>query len=126
VPLYVLGLASPLSGKLDIVPLIVVFVGTFWGFFIHANVKWRFGWLENVIATPAFHHWHHTRRDHVNRNYASILPFVDRLFGSYYVPSEWPSDYGTDHSVAARFHEQVIAPLVTPSRAAPSASGARP
>lgn len=126
VPLYVLGLASPLSGKLDIVPLIVVLVGTFWGFFIHANVKWRFGWLENVIATPAFHHWHHTRRDHVNRNYASILPFVDRLFGSYYVPREWPSDYGTDHSVPARFHEQVIAPLVTPSRAAPSASGARP
>ncbi len=129
VPLYILGLASPLSGKLDVVPLIVVFVGTFWGFFIHANVKWRFGWLENVIATPAFHHWHHTRRDHVDRNYAAMLPFVDRLFGSYYVPREWPTDYGTDHPVPARFHEQIIAPLVSrvPSSSQPvPASVARP
>ena len=128
VPLYVLGLASPLSGKLDIVPLVVVLVGTFWGFFIHANVKWRFGWLENIVATPAFHHWHHTRRDHVDRNYASMLPFVDRLFGSYYVPREWPADYGTDHPVPARFHQQVLDPLVSaPLRApAPAPSGARP
>jgi sterol desaturase/sphingolipid hydroxylase (fatty acid hydroxylase superfamily) len=112
VPLYVLGLASPLSGKLDIVPLIVVLVGTIWGFFIHANVKWRFGFLESLIATPAFHHWHHTRHDHVDRNYASLLPFVDRLFGTWYVPRQWPTDYGTDHPVSARFHEQLIAPLV--------------
>ena len=111
VPLYILGLASPLSGKLDIVPLIVVFVGTFWGFFIHANVKWRFGWLENIVATPAFHHWHHTRRDHIDRNYSAMLPFVDRLFGSYYVPREWPEEYGTDHPVPLRMHEQLIQPL---------------
>jgi len=112
VPLYVLGLASPLSGKLDIVPLIVVFVGTFWGFFIHANVKWRFGWLENIIATPAFHHWHHTRRDHIDRNFAAMLPFMDRVFGSYYVPREWPSEYGIDGPMPARFHEQLVAPLI--------------
>jgi len=112
VPLYVLGLASPLSGKLDIVPLIVVFVGTFWGFFIHANVKWRFGWLENIIATPAFHHWHHTRRDHMDRNFAAMLPFMDRVFGSYYVPREWPSEYGIDGPMPARFHEQLVAPLI--------------
>lgn len=31
------------------------------GFFIHANVRWRLGPLERLIATPAFHHWHHAR-----------------------------------------------------------------
>lgn len=111
VPLYILGLANPLSGKPDIVSLVVLVVGTFWGFFIHANVTWRFGWFESIIATPAFHHWHHTRRDHVDRNYAAMLPFVDRLFGTWYLPRVWPTDYGTDHPVAAKLHDQIIEPL---------------
>ena len=112
VPLYVLGLASPLSGKPDVVSLVVIVVGTFWGFFIHANLRWRFGWLESVVATPAFHHWHHTRHDHIDRNYAAMLPFVDRLFGTWYVPSEWPADYGTDHPVAGDLRGQLIEPLL--------------
>ena len=111
VPLYVVGLANPMSGRPDVVSLIVVIVGTFWGFFIHANVRWRFGWLENVVATPVFHHWHHTRRDHIDRNYAAMLPFVDRLFGTWYVPRHWPSDYGTDHPVPAGFRNQLVEPL---------------
>lgn len=113
VPLYVLGLTNPLSGKTDIVPLIVILVGTMWGFFIHANLKWRFGWLENVVATPAFHHWHHTRRDHIDRNYSAMLPFVDRIFGTYYVPREWPKEYGTDHPVPATIHQQILVPLTS-------------
>lgn len=111
VPLYVLGLANPLSGRPDVVSLVVIVVGTFWGFFIHANVRWRFGPLESLIATPAFHHWHHTRRDHIDRNYAAMLPFVDRLFGTWYVPRHWPGDYGTDHPVPGRFHAQLLEPL---------------
>ncbi|MGI4875861.1 MAG: sterol desaturase family protein, partial [Janthinobacterium lividum] len=31
IPLYILGLAQPLSGRLDLVPVIVVLVGTVWG-----------------------------------------------------------------------------------------------
>lgn len=115
VPLYVLGLTNPMSGRIDIVPLLVIFVGTLWGFFIHANLRWRFGWVEHVVATPAFHHWHHTRRNHIDRNFAAMLPFVDRLFGTYYVPREWPADYGTDTPVSGRFHEQLLAPLMPPS-----------
>ncbi len=120
VPLYVLGLANPLSGRPDIVSLVVVVVGTFWGFFIHANVRWRFGVLENLIATPAFHHWHHTRRDHIDRNYAAMLPFVDRLFGTWYVPRHWPADYGTDHPVPADVRGQLLDPLFPAPRASPA------
>ena len=117
VPLYVLGLANPLSGRPDVVSLVVVIVGTFWGFFIHANVRWRFGVLETIVATPAFHHWHHTRRDHIDRNYAAMLPVVDRLFGTWYVPRHWPGEYGTDHPVPAGLRDQLIEPLVPARRA---------
>ena len=27
--------------------------------FIHANVRFEFGWLKHILATPQFHHWHH-------------------------------------------------------------------
>ncbi len=111
VPLYVVGLANPLSGRPDSVSLVVIVIGTFWGFFIHANVRWRFGLLENLVATPAFHHWHHTRRDQIDRNYSAMLPFVDRLFGTWYVPRHWPSDYGTDHPVPANVSTQIIEPM---------------
>jgi len=81
VPMYALGLAQPLAGKhLDIVPLLIMLLGTMWGFVIHANVGWRFGWLEWIVSTPHFHHWHHTQEDHINRNYASMLPIMDVLF----------------------------------------------
>jgi sterol desaturase/sphingolipid hydroxylase (fatty acid hydroxylase superfamily) len=94
VPMYVLGLAQPVERTLDLVPLLVLLIGTVWGFFVHANLRWRFGPLEWLISTPAFHHWHHTRTGEINKNYSSMLPWLDRLFGTYYVPKELPSSYG--------------------------------
>ncbi len=125
-PLYVLGLASPLSGRPDVVSLAVVVVGTVWGFLVHANVRWRLGWLESVIATPAFHHWHHTRRDHTNRNYAAMLPFVDRLFGTWYVPPAWPDEYGTDHPVPVMLYAQLIEPVSGPKARRGDQRGSNP
>jgi sterol desaturase/sphingolipid hydroxylase (fatty acid hydroxylase superfamily) len=44
VPMYALELAQPLTGQhLDVVPLLVMLIGTAWGFFIHSNLRWRFG-----------------------------------------------------------------------------------
>ena len=92
VPLYLLGLAQPMGNKPDLVPLLFVVIGGLWGFFIHANINWRFGWLESAISTPAFHHWHHTNDGpaFVDKNYAAMLPIFDRLFGTYYVPKTLP------------------------------------
>jgi sterol desaturase/sphingolipid hydroxylase (fatty acid hydroxylase superfamily) len=78
-PMYVLGLASPIDFKGSLVPILATVIGTFWGFFIHANVRWRFGPLEWLVSTPAFHHWHHTNDGpaYINKNYATMLdPFV--------------------------------------------------
>ncbi|MCP5229599.1 sterol desaturase family protein [Accumulibacter sp.] len=114
-PIYGLGLAQPTGNELDTVPMLYVVVGTAWSFFIHANVRWRFGWLEWLISTPAFHHWHHTKDGpaYVNRNYAAIFPCVDWLFGTSYLPAKrWPGRYGIDTPTAPGLLGQLLQPFV--------------
>ncbi|MBV8914734.1 MAG: sterol desaturase family protein, partial [Acetobacteraceae bacterium] len=114
VPIYVLGLATLNHGAADAMPLAVILFGTVWSFFIHANVRWRFGWLEWLISTPAFHHWHHTNDEHRDRNYAALLPFVDRLFGTMYLPRHWPPVYGIDAPMPEGVTRQLLYPLNPP------------
>jgi len=122
VPMYALGLAQPLRGtRIDVVPLLVLLVGTVWGFFIHSNIRWRFGWLEWLISTPNFHHWHHTKVDHINMNYASMLPLVDKLFGTCYRPEkQWPADYGITAPMPGDIVGQMLDPFM-PRVAEPAA-----
>jgi len=114
VPMYALGLAQPIAGSaLDVVPLLVMLAATVWGFFVHANVLWRFGWLEWIVSTPNFHHWHHTHDEHANRNYASMLPWMDKLFGTWYMPKkQWPAKYGIDAPVPGGLARQLLHPFV--------------
>jgi sterol desaturase/sphingolipid hydroxylase (fatty acid hydroxylase superfamily) len=105
VPMYALGLAQPMMGSsVDVVPLLIMLVATVWGFFIHANLRWRFGWLALVVSTPVFHHWHHTQAEHLNKNFSSMLPFIDKLFGTLYLPkAQWPEKYGIEAVPAPAF-----------------------
>jgi len=120
VPMYALGLAQPVGRRLDMLPLIILLFGTLWGFFIHANVKWRFGWLESMISTPAFHHWHHTNDCNINKNYASTLPFLDRLFGTWYLPAgKRPTVFGCDTAVPPTLLGELLQPLVLPGSNVP-------
>jgi sterol desaturase/sphingolipid hydroxylase (fatty acid hydroxylase superfamily) len=90
VPLFVLGFdTGPLYAYLVFVSIHAVF--------IHANVSWRFPrWVEALVVTPRFHHWHHGVDDEaLDRNFAVHLPWIDKLFGTYYAPEgRWPSGYG--------------------------------
>jgi sterol desaturase/sphingolipid hydroxylase (fatty acid hydroxylase superfamily) len=107
------GLAQPPASVSPLIPVLIVLVGTFWGFFIHANLRWRFGWLEWVVSTPAFHHWHHTNDQHRDRNFASLLPWIDILFGTHYMPRRaWPSQYGVDAPISPRMAGQLLNPLI--------------
>ena len=113
VPLYVLGLSQQNANHIDAVPFLIVLMGTVWGFFIHANLRWRLGWFEHILATPAFHHWHHTNDHRRDMNYASTLPFLDRLFGTYNMPKhEWPEIYGIDAQIAPGLIGQLMDPLM--------------
>lgn len=114
IPMYALGLIQPVNAQADPMLLLVILFGTVWGFFIHANLRWRFGWLEWLIATPAFHHWHHTNDGLalINKNYAATLPVMDLLFGSFYLPKkQWPASYGIDGEMSPSLAGQLVQPF---------------
>ncbi|MBI3208471.1 MAG: sterol desaturase family protein [Candidatus Solibacter usitatus] len=88
VPIYVLGFSE--SAMFTYVAWVVIQAT-----FIHANVRWEFPWLRPLLATPAFHHWHHSAApEAVDKNFAVHLPALDWIFGSYYLPERWPDSYG--------------------------------
>jgi lathosterol oxidase len=88
VPIFVLGFSEQAL-------MVYVFIVAAQATFIHANVRWQFRPLRRVLATPAFHHWHHSaEREAVNKNFAVHTPLWDLLFGTYYLPERWPSAYG--------------------------------
>lgn len=80
VPLYLLGFrGKPLAA---LVPIL-----TLYALFVHANLRWDFGPLRYVIATPAFHRWHHTSEEEgLDRNFAGLFPWIDLLFGTFHMP----------------------------------------
>ncbi len=108
VPLFVLGFdTGPLYAYLVFVSVHAVF--------IHSNVSWRFPrWVENVIVTPRFHHWHHAiEREAIDKNFAVHFPFLDKLFGTYYGPEgAWPAGYGIEgNPVPDGFAKQLVYPV---------------
>lgn len=104
-PMFLLGLAAP-NANGGVMAASVIVLGTLWGFAVHANLRWRLTWMSAIVATPHFHHWHHTARAPLHRNFAAMLPIFDKLFGSWYLPQQWPVEYGivinSDHEVEAR------------------------
>ena len=88
VPIYVLGFSE---AALFTYVVVVVIQATF----IHANVRWELRPLRWLLATPCFHHWHHTAQpDAQDKNFSVHMPVWDWLFGTYYMPGHWPDEYG--------------------------------
>lgn len=115
--LYASGLTGVVGPHPTLVPALVLFIGSMWSFLIHANVRWRFGPMEEIISSPAFHHWHHTRNDHIDRNFSSMVPFIDRVFGTFYLPKHWPAEYGIDAPMPSSLTGQLLEPFAPPRRA---------
>ena len=54
---------------------------------IHSNVRLNFGPLRWLLASPEFHHWHHSNyREARNKNFAGQVPVLDYLFGTLHLP----------------------------------------
>lgn len=90
-PIFLLGFSEgPLFAY-------IVFV-SFHATLIHTNFRFDFGPLKWLFVVPRFHHWHHTSDlTYADKNFAVHLPFIDKLFGTYYLPhGEWPKAYGVD------------------------------
>ena len=124
IPVFVLGIGAPTAAG-SLVPAAVIAIGTMWGFFIHANLRWRYGPLEWVIGTPPFHRWHHAVTP-ANRNFAAILPCIDMIFGTYHAPKEaLPSRYGITTPMSESLSEQLIGPFLPDASGGPAASDER-
>ena len=107
-PLYVLGF-STLTFNVYIVFIAIHAV------FIHANTRINFGFLKYIITTPQYHHWHHCQEpEHYGNNFAVVFPFIDKLFGTYYLPgNEWPKGTGlVDASFPKGFAKQFVYPFI--------------
>ena len=112
IPVYILGLATPLTPRAAWWPRCSCWSLTMWGFFIHANVRWRLGPLEWLISTPAFHHWHHTLAEPRDRNYRVHAAVMDWIFGTHYLPrKQWPSAYGIEAKLPGSLAGQLVYPL---------------
>tara|TARA_R110001606_G_scaffold84694_1_gene192427 strand:+ start:9791 stop:10912 length:1122 start_codon:yes stop_codon:yes gene_type:complete len=107
-PIFLLGFAP------SAVYAYLVFI-SFHAIFIHANVRLRFPGLRWLIATPEFHHWHHSSEDEaVDKNYAAFLPIYDKLFGTLFMPNRLAARYGTRAST--QVPEGVVRQVLFPFR----------
>jgi sterol desaturase/sphingolipid hydroxylase (fatty acid hydroxylase superfamily) len=123
-PLYILGLVGSVASA---TPFALVVIGVGWGFFIHSNLKWRFGWLEWLVSTPAFHHWHHTNDQNRDKNFAPLFPVIDWMFGTLYLPKRaWPTEYGIDAPISPGMFGQLIDPILPAMERAPRPVSAAP
>ncbi|RZJ79200.1 MAG: sterol desaturase family protein [Flavobacterium sp.] len=107
VPLYILGF-SPAVFSVYIVFIAVHAV------LIHANTRINFGFIKYIFTTPQYHHWHHCEDPkYYGHNFASIFPFIDMIFGTYYLPGKkWPAGTGVhEASYPKGFVKQSIYPF---------------
>lgn len=107
IPLYVLGFAPAVFNTY------IIFIAVH-AVLIHANTRINFGFLKYIFATPQYHHWHHCEDPkYYGKNFATIFPFIDRLFGTYYLPGNtWPEGTGVHESQYPKgFIKQTIYPF---------------
>lgn len=106
-PLYIFGF-SPLVFNTYILFMTVHAV------MIHANTRINFGFLKYIFATPQYHHWHHCEDPkYYGKNFATIFPFIDKMFGTYYLPGDvWPEGTGVhEGSYPKGYIKQMVHPF---------------
>jgi sterol desaturase/sphingolipid hydroxylase (fatty acid hydroxylase superfamily) len=105
IPMYAVGFSAACIS-------LYLVVYYFWSFVVHANVNWRFGPLEPMIASPTFHRWHHSdERAARDTNFSPLLPAFDRVFGTWRQPEKLPASYGSDAPVPTGYVGQLAFPF---------------
>ncbi len=107
VPLYVLGFPP------SVFNIYIVFIAIH-AVLIHSNTRINFGFIKYIFATPQYHHWHHCEDPkYYGKNFATVFPFIDMIFGTYYLPGNvWPEGTGVHESQFPKgFIKQTIYPF---------------
>ena len=95
--------------------LLIVYV---YSTFVHANLNWKLAFMEKLLVTPRFHHWHHgLEKEAIDVNFAIHFPLYDKLFGTYHMPEgRWPKGYGIGgHPVPNGYWKQFLYPFMRKS-----------
>lgn len=80
--------------------------------YVHMNVEWSHGPLKWVLASPQFHRWHHAdHREAWDKNFSSIFPIWDRLFGTYYCPGKCDAPLGFPGNPGENFLQLMVFPF---------------
>lgn len=89
IPLYICGFSTITFNAY------IIFVSIH-AVLIHANTRINFGIFKYIFVTPQFHHWHHSDDPNIyGKNFAIHFPFLDKIFGTYYLPGDvWPEGTG--------------------------------
>jgi sterol desaturase/sphingolipid hydroxylase (fatty acid hydroxylase superfamily) len=78
----------------------------------HSRLDWRFGALNRVFVSPAFHSVHHSLKpEHHDRNFASILSLWDYLFGTAVDVPRRVQAYGLNEIRMPTFWSSLIVPF---------------
>lgn len=87
------------------------------GYFIHANIDVRIGWLNYILASPEQHRLHHSTELSEAGHYGSCLSIWDRLFGSYtWHPERRPREVGLQDPASFPRTGAVFSTLIHPWR----------
>lgn len=105
VPIFILGFSEASIGVASIV--------YYWqSLFIHSNIRVKTGMFRWVIATPEFHHWHHSNHNEVyNKNFSGQLVVWDILFRTVHLPGVMPTKYGVNDPIPNPYLQQLIYPF---------------
>lgn len=83
------------------------------GFFQHSNCRVRLGWLNQVIAGPELHRWHHSRIiGESDNNYGNNLIIWDSMFGTRFLPTD--EQVGELGLLNRNYPDGFVAQLTTP------------
>ncbi len=97
IALDIFFLLIPLLGIHPVAYFILYTLNKFWGTFIHVNenIVSRIPYLDKILVSPSAHHIHHARNIvYLDKNYGEVVPWYDKLFGTYAEKIEQPL-YGT-------------------------------
>lgn len=84
-------------------------------YFVHLNYPMRFGWFNRVLSSPQSHRIHHSNLpEHRDKNFATMLPLWDIVFGTYYhaKKEEWPATGVTGVKVTSLW-QAIVMPFVS-------------
>ncbi|RED51606.1 sterol desaturase family protein [Aestuariispira insulae] len=84
----------------------------YYGYLIHADLPWRYGFFDRIFVSPTMHRWHHADDPRAfNTNYATVFSLFDRAFGTYRVPGPCDAPLGVSADMGQGIAGQLAYPL---------------